>query len=325
MPSNIIVSVFDPSGVPLKDAAVTLTGNGTPQNLVTDATGKGTFQNLPTGKYKIVVVHEKFNTIATTFDHVETADTQVRVDMKVVSDSDSEASKRFFRRLTVAEYVFLFFLAGVFAVILYKGVAGSDLNLADTNAARGMITYVVAVTTVAIAFLLVMSAALLSGSKDLDRRFAFGKEVFTVLVGVLGTIMGFYYGQAAAAKTEPTIQVLATELKPTSPQVGANFTLTGTITGGEKPYKYIVEFDNPAAVKNSLTTLTESADGKISQTFTVADDPKLAGQSVGYQIKVTDKNGLTGTSGKGAFTPTAAAAAGAGAGAGAAGAGASTK
>ena len=189
MPSNIIVSVVDPSGGPLKDAAVTLTGNGVPQNLVTDATGKGIFQNLPTGKYRIVVVHEKFNTMATTFDHVDTADTEVRVDMQVVTDLDSKVTKRLFQILTVAQYVFLFFLAGAFAIVLYKGVAQSDLNLGDTNAARGMITFVVAVTTVAIALLLVMSAGLLSGSKDLEKRLGFGKEVFTVLVGVLGTIM----------------------------------------------------------------------------------------------------------------------------------------
>ena len=316
MPSDIIVSVFDQCGSPLKDAAVTLTGNGTTQSLVTAATGVVTFQNLPTGKYKIVVVHENLNTMATTFDHVDNADTPVTVNMHVVADDCD--GKRFFRRLTMAEYGFLAFLAAVFAFILIKGTWGPN-DLSKTETARGMITFVVSVTTVAIAFLLVMSAALLSGSKDLDRRFAFGKEVFTVLVGVLGTIMGFYYGQAAAPKTEPTIQVLATELKP-APQVSAPFTLTGTITGGEKPYKYIVEFDDPAAIKNSLTTLTDSVDGKINQTFTVADDPKLAGKSVGYQIKVTDKNGVTGTSGKGTFIPTEAAAktgAGAGAGAGA--------
>jgi hypothetical protein len=38
----------------------------------------------------------------------------------------------------------------------------------------------------------------MSGSKDLEKRFAFGKDVFTVLIGVLGTVMGFYYGQTTA-------------------------------------------------------------------------------------------------------------------------------
>ena len=300
MPSNIIVTVLDPSGGPLKDAAVTLTGNGTTQSLVTAATGVVTFQNLPTGKYKIVVVHENLNTMATTFDHVDTADTPVTVNMQVVADE--APGKRFFRFLTGFQYSVLIVLAVAFAFILIWGVIANGMDLGKTESARGLITFVVAVTTVGIALLLVMSAALLSGSKDLEKRLAFGKEVFTVLVGVLGTIMGFYFGQAAAPKTEPTIQVLATELKP-APQVNADFTMTGTITGGEKPYKYIVEFDDPAAVKNSLTTLTESVDGKINQTFTVADDANLANKSVGYQIKVTDKNGVTGASGKGSFTP----------------------
>ena len=296
---DIIVTVVDPSGRPIKDAAVTLTGNGTAQPLLTDQAGQGTFASQPAGQYKIVVVHQDFNTEADTFNHGGTADTPVKVEMKVVADDCD--SKRFFRNLTFFEYSFLAALAGVFAFILIWGMASPDLDLSKTESARGMITFVVSVTTVAIALLLVMSAALLSGSKDLDKRFAFGKDVFTVLVGVLGTVMGFYYGQAAT-KPAPTIQVSATQLAP-APQVAGSFTLTGTIAGGEKPYKYIVEFDPANAVTNSMSTLTDSPDGAINQTFTVADNGELANKPVAYQIKVTDKNGVTGTSGKGTFTP----------------------
>src|SRR3954471_7755337 len=140
MPSNIIVSVLGPSGGPLKDAAVTLTGNGTPQNSVTEAPGKVTFQNVPSGQYKIVVIHEDFNTMATTFKHVDTADTPVTVNMNVADDADA---KRFFRKLTAVEYGFLGFLAAVFAFILIYGLWQPDLDLSKTESARGMITFVV--------------------------------------------------------------------------------------------------------------------------------------------------------------------------------------
>lgn len=308
MPANIIVTVVDDTGDALQNAAVTLTGNGNPQMLVTDANGVCTFPNLPAGKYRLVVVHEGLNTTAMVVQHEEAAESNVRVVLRVVEEIGARSSKGFFRILTAVQYVFLFLIAGVFAVVLYKGVSGSDLNLGDTNAARGMITFVVSVVTVAIALILVMSSAFLSGSKDLDKRFAFGKDVFTILVGVLGTVMGFYYGQTANANPnkpsaeQPTIQISEPQLAP-APKLNTEFTLTATITGGEAPYNYIVTFDNPKAIKSPPSAETKSDDGKISQKFTVAEDGTLAGKPAGYEIKVTDKNGKN-VSKKTSFTPT---------------------
>lgn len=311
MPANIIVTVVDDAGDALQNAAVTLTGNGNPQVLVTDANGVCTFPNLGAGKYRLVVVHEGFNTMAASVQHAENADSNARIVMRVVDEAGATSGKGFFRILTGLQYVFLFALAVVFAVVLYKGVAGSDLNLGDTNAARGMITFVVSVVTVAIALILVMSAAFLSGSKDLDKRFAFGKDVFTILVGVLGTVMGFYYGQAASANTQnnrgaeqPTIQIADVQLSSTTPKINTEFTLIANVTGGTAPYKYVVTFDKATAIKGTPMPEADSPDGKINHKFTVGAEQTLANQPVSYEITVTDKNGVKATSKRGTFTPT---------------------
>jgi hypothetical protein len=305
---NIIVKVVDDSGGPLQNAAVTLLGGASPQVLATDASGQCTFSAVPPGPYRLMIVGEGFNTQATSVTHTDTADKTVTITMKVVNE-ESAGGKRsfFFHVLTGLQYAFLATLAVVFAIVLYQGFHNSTLDFSNTNSARGMITFVVSVVTVGIALILVMGAAFMSGSKDLDKRFAFGKEVFTVLVGVLGTVMGFYYGQAAAtgAGNVPgqTIQIAEAKVDPPTPIINKEFTLTANITGGTAPYKYTVTFKNKDAITGTPQVDVVSNDGSIKQKFTLANTPALAGQPLGYTIATTDKNGLKGSF-EGTFTPT---------------------
>jgi len=307
-PRNIIVNVVSDSGDPLANAAVTLVAGSNPQVLPTDANGQCTFQALPPGSYRLLVAHERFNTRSMSVTHTDTADSAVRVEMREVDEVSAPArSAGFFRVLTGLQYLFLAVLAALFAVLLYKGLANENLDLSKTEHARGIITFVVAVVTVAIGLILVMGAAFMSGSKDLDKRFAFGKDVFTILVGVLGTVMGFYYGQATAGESSnnqgQTLQISAAQVDPPAPKIGSEFTLTAVISNGEGPYTYTVTFE-PA---NSVTTPAvdvPSEDGSISHKFTLAATA-TAGTAIGFTITATDKNGLTGTSERGTLTPTA--------------------
>jgi hypothetical protein len=65
----------------------------------------------------------------------------------------------------------------------------------SSNAARGLITVIVAIITVAIAFVLILSV-MLSSSADYKERFNLGKEILTIFIGILGTVIGFYFGSA---------------------------------------------------------------------------------------------------------------------------------
>jgi hypothetical protein len=74
--------------------------------------------------------------------------------------------------------------------------------------ARGLITFSVAIVTVAIALLLVFYLVLSDcpegdGNKGVVKdRFTFGKDILLVFVGILGTIMGFYYGADNLSKDQ---------------------------------------------------------------------------------------------------------------------------
>ena len=315
-PRNIIVTVVNDSGDSLQGATVTLIGEKNSQVLTTNTDGECTFANLPPGQYRLLVVREGFNTRAASVTLTDAADATVRVEMKVVEEETAKKSP-FFTFLTGFQYLALAGLAVPFVVLLYRVLSKDNLDLSETAAARGMITFVVAVITVGIALFLVLGSAFISGSKDLDKRFAFGKDVFTILVGVLGTVMGFYYGQTATgganantnANTNAnnqviaqTLQISAPQANPTAPRLNTDFTVTATISGGEGPFTYSVTFDNPSAITNPAVDVNSDT-ANISRNFKLANLPALVGQQIGYTIKATDKNKKIGTSVKGTFTP----------------------
>ncbi len=107
----------------------------------------------------------------------------------------------------VASLIGLLTIAGMVWVI----VNGGEF-LQDPLKARGLITFSVAIVTVAIALIMVFYLVFATGSSDeIKDRFGLGKDILLVFVGILGTIMGFYYGSntvssdkyaALAEKTE---------------------------------------------------------------------------------------------------------------------------
>ena len=88
------------------------------------------------------------------------------------------------------------------AAIIYGGKL-STIGDGSSNVARGLITFLVAIVTVSIAIMLTLSAVL-SNSADYKERFALGKEILTIFIGVLGTIVGFYFGSASKEPSLPT-------------------------------------------------------------------------------------------------------------------------
>lgn len=154
-------------------------------------------KKLSTGKYEDlrILKYDAATVIPTGFEKIvgpATLDDCVRY----IKDS---AGPNWFG-LTVAQYLLIGVVTLTFVVVVVIGatklyslqpekIAGPTTD----DGARVFITFVIAVATVAIAFLAILSAMLL---REYEKRFALAKEVLTILVGILGTIVGFYFGTA---------------------------------------------------------------------------------------------------------------------------------
>ena len=147
--------------------------------------------------------------------------TQTEAQANMVADADNEATEQLTRfkdtfygatesernpfpvftsftatqALGLAAGAAVFVLAVVGLVLLGGGILKEKhivSNLSKVEYARGLITYIFAIGTIAIALVLVVAA--LFGSEETKDNFGRGKEILTVLIGVFGTILGFYFG-----------------------------------------------------------------------------------------------------------------------------------
>lgn len=199
-------------------------------------------------------------------------------------------------------------LIGFFGIILLLGIGymfiTSKVNFfssADPVVARGLITFLVAVVTIAIAVILTLSV-ILSNSPDFKERFALGKEILTILIGVLGTIIGFYFGSAektpivnvnpidvAAVGTNQNLQISVPNLSIDRIDSSSVSTLTSFVSGGKMPYRYKITFD-PNLVD---AVSAESLDGIIKTEVkknAISVDKET---NVSYQIEVNDAENKT--------------------------------
>ena len=143
---------------------------------------------------------------------------------------------------------------------------GSFLDaLKDTDTARALITFLVAVTTVSIALLTALYAVSSNQSREeIQERFALAKEVLALLVGILGTVLGFYYG---AADKDAGAQLQLAELQLRGTEVITH------VSGGVAPYRFSISY--PGSEQNaSISSISQ--DGWIIQSLSPAPDPGVS-------------------------------------------------
>lgn len=159
-------------------------------------------------------------------------------------------------------------------------------NLADVEYARGVITFIFAVGTIGIAIILTIAALL--GDPQAAERFNRGKEVFTILVGIFGTIIGFYFGTVQAKGEVEGKALEVARLAASVEGTGAERTLAieADVEGGSPGYGYAFRFEPETAA--AAIADGESADGKVAVSTPLGAD---AVGKVTVRIEVADQEG----------------------------------
>jgi hypothetical protein len=202
--------------------------------------------------------------------------------------------------LTAIQYAFFALIGLGILVFIVTSLSGKTTILGSIErieVARGLITFLIAVATVAIAIILAL-AAILSGGQEYKERFALGKEILTILIGVLGTIVGFYFGSSVKPQTEPinapirqaqALQVVPAVLSKEQPRKGETITISSFVSGGKPPYTYTIIFDpsDISPIKDAI-----SQDGYIKQDILIPAT-MVVETEVKFQIDVKDSEGKT--------------------------------
>jgi hypothetical protein len=179
-------------------------------------------------------------------------------------------------------------LGMIIVYILFNGLSTKDSivrDLGNPDLARGVITFIFAIGTIGIALLLTLGALLGDHTQD---EFAKAKEVLTVLIGVFGTILGFYFGTATGNAQK--LEVAA--IRITDKQLMTH------VAGGTPPYRYSITSNEKDFKQVKDQT---SADGWIVQpidvvpktgkiTVDVIDSRDLKGSPVIRGVGIADAN-----------------------------------
>jgi len=173
---------------------------------------------------------------------------------------------------------------GVIGYIVTQGGHEFLTKLSDKEIARGLITFLIAITTVGVAIILAISTLVLTEGDAGDKRFDRGKQVLSVLIGVLGTIVGFYFGSAVETKTaQQTLAITPTTLSDgvaTKPYPST----TLQAAGGILPLKWSVTPMLPDGLtldpaSGTISGTPKATFPKTTFTFAVTDSAKPAASS----------------------------------------------
>lgn len=122
----------------------------------------------------------------------------------------------------------LFGLAFAYFLYVFLTRQGFLDSLAMIDHARGLITFFVVLATTGVIVLVALGIFWVENADDAKKRFESAKELLSIVIGVLGTILGFYFGTAVKDTTNNPPQSAITQpagdngqgAAPTAPAAG---------------------------------------------------------------------------------------------------------
>jgi hypothetical protein len=181
----------------------------------------------------------------------------------------------------------------IMAIVLVFGLFNERFfrSIAEAGQARGLITFLFAFATIAI-ILLITVATFWMEKDEVEARFTKAKDLVAILIGVLGTILGFYFGSASAPGTVGrTMTVSDVALSAFTAKAGDKVTLSANIRDGSPPYQYEIKANDPTgAIKTDLKE-KKSDTGSISEEIPIPPDLSKA-ETVTFTISAQDAKGI---------------------------------
>jgi branched-subunit amino acid transport protein len=197
--------------------------------------------------------------------------------------------------------VILSVAALIISGIIARGVFNTEFltSISAPEQARGLITFLFSFSTVAI-FLLIVVCIFFFKTDDLTKRIDHAKDILSLIIGIFGTILGFYFGSMSNNQrdVDKALYIANVHADPNIATPGNTVTVTASALGGSKPYTYdfiavdstgnagvsIERKDQP--VDKATGALSEpvvipakaSTPSSITYTFTLRDANKASAQ-----------------------------------------------
>ena len=118
------------------------------------------------------------------------------------------------------------------------------LNLAKKDFARGLITYLFAVGTIG-CMAVILSYVFTAKSNFDEKRASFAKDIFSILIGIFGTIVGYYYGsETNTLKPSFREDLKVSKIGRVIPDSDSTKFYAYQVNGGSYPYCYKVKLND---------------------------------------------------------------------------------
>ncbi len=163
-------------------------------------------------------------------------------------------------------------------------------SMGDVAFARGLITYLFAIVTIGTAVVLVLSAVVADRDGDAaDKRFQRGKEILSLLLGVFGTIVGFYFGQQTSEPAKAAgLKLSALNVEQRVVKPGDTVPVRAFVYDGQPPYSFTLTVGGGKA----SAAKEVPASGWINEPVQVPGDAK---DKIELSVTASDSKGTTST------------------------------